>query len=120
MPLDIRILQERVKAAPLTDGSDLIVEPYTPPDATDGPDVATPTNATKHNSGLSDIIIVKEIPRDTADFALGLYIERLHGSQVCKKVQLNQQAGIAVVELSQTIGEITTCTAVQLRNTGRI
>ena len=107
-----------MKAAPLPDGSDLIVEPYTPPDATDGPDVTSPTNATKHNSGLSDIIIVKEIPCDTADFALGLYIERLHGSQVCKKIQLNQQAGIAVVELSQTIGKVTTCTAAQLRNTG--
>ena len=95
-----------MKATPLTDDSNIIVEPYTPPDATDGPDVATPTNATKHNSGLSDIIIVKEIPRDTADFALSLYIERLHGSEVCKKVQLNQQAGIAVVELSQTIGKI--------------
>ena len=110
-----------MKATPLTDDSNIIVEPYTPPDATDGPDVATPTNnTTKHNSGLSDIIIVKEIPRDTADFALGLYIERLHGSQVCKKIQLNQQAGIAVVELSQTIGKITTCTAAQLRNTGHI
>ena len=107
-----------MKATPLTDDSNIIVEPYTPPDATDGPDAATPTNTTKHNSGLSDIIIVKEIPCDTADYALRLYLEGLHGSQVCKNIQLNQQAGIAVVELSQTIGKVTTCTAVQLRNTG--
>lgn len=94
------MLQQSIEISPYP-GQRLSVEPYNPPDAYDG----APVTTNKPCSGLSSFIVVKEIPLNTADYSIKLYIDKLHGSEVCMDPQFNPEAGIAVIELKESIGK---------------